>query len=249
MLVVGNWKMNLDLAAARQLTSAIASSMGSVDNVDVGICPPFVDLDAVYSILHGSGIRLGAQNMHAEDSGAFTGEISAPMLRAVGCHYVILGHSERRQYFGETNEGVSAKARKARQHNLVPIVCVGESLPQREAGSHEAVVEKQIQESLNGLEIEHASELVVAYEPVWAIGTGKTASPDQVAAMHGHIRRLLEHIFGRAVGADIPILYGGSVKPSNAEELFARNDVDGGLIGGAALKAEDFLAIVQAARR
>lgn len=241
--------MNLDLAAARQLTSAIASSMGTVDDVNVGICPPFVDLDAVYNILHGSGIRLGAQNMHEEDSGAFTGEISAPMLRAVGCHYVILGHSERRQYFGETNEGVSAKARKARQHHLVPIVCVGESLPQREAGTHEVVVEKQIQESLNGLEIEHPDELVVAYEPVWAIGTGKTASPDQVAAMHGHIRRLLEHLFGRAIGGSIPILYGGSVKPANAEELFARNDVDGGLIGGAALKADDFLAIVNAARR
>lgn len=241
--------MNLDLAAARQLTSAIASSVGSVDNVDVGVCPPFVDLDAVYSILHGSGIRLGAQNMHEEESGAFTGEISAPMLRAVGCHYVILGHSERRQFFGESNEGVSSKARKARQHNLVPIVCVGESLPQREAGNHEAVVEKQLQDSLNGLEIEHASELVVAYEPVWAIGTGKTASPEQVASMHGHIRRLLEHLFGREIGAGIPILYGGSVKPANAEDLFAQADVDGGLIGGAALKAEDFLAIVNAARR
>lgn len=249
MLVVGNWKMNLDLAGARQLTSAIASSVGSVDNVDVGVCPPFVDLDAVYSILHGTGIRLGAQNMHHEDNGAYTGEVSAPMLRAVGCHYVILGHSERRQYFGETDEGVARKARKARQHNLVPIVCVGESLPQREAGSHESVVEKQVQESLNGVEIAHAAELVVAYEPVWAIGTGKTATPDQVASMHGHIRRLLVNLFGREIGSGIPILYGGSVKPGNAEELFAQPDVDGGLIGGAALKAEDFLAIVNAARR
>ncbi len=241
--------MNLDLAAARQLTSAIASGIGSTDNVDVGVCPPFVDLDAVYAILHGSGIRLGAQNMHEADSGAYTGEISGPMLRAVGCHYVILGHSERRQFFGETNDGVSRKARKARSHRLVPIVCVGESLPQREAGDHERVVERQIQESLADIEISDASELVVAYEPVWAIGTGKTATPEQVASMHGHIRRLLEHLFGRAIGSEIPILYGGSVKPSNAEELFAQPDVDGGLIGGAALKAEDFLAIVNAARR
>jgi len=241
--------MNLDLAAARQLASAVSSSIGSVDNVDVGVCPPFVNLDAVYGVLHGTGIRLGAQNMHEADSGAYTGEISGPMLRAVGCHYVILGHSERRQYFGETNAGVSDKARKAIGHKLVPIVCVGESLPERESGSHEGVVETQVQESLSGIEISSASELVVAYEPVWAIGTGMTATPQQVADMHGHIRRLLEHTFGREIGAAIPILYGGSVKPGNAEEIFAQSNVDGGLIGGAALKADDFLAIVDAARR
>lgn len=249
MLVVGNWKMNLDLAAARQLSSAVAASVGSLETVDVGICPPFVALDAVFGILHGTGIRLGAQNMHHEESGAFTGEVSAPMLRAVGCHYVILGHSERRQYFGETDDSVSRKARKARQHNLVPIVCVGESLPEREAGNHERVVEKQLQDSLSGLDIAHASELVVAYEPVWAIGTGRTATPQQVADMHSHIRRLLEHLFGRTIGSEVPILYGGSVKPTNAEALFDQVNVDGGLIGGAALSAEDFLAIVGAARR
>lgn len=241
--------MNLDLPAARQLTSALVASVGSTEGVDVGVCPPFVNLDAVYSVLHGSGIRLGAQNMHEADSGAYTGEISAQMLRAVGCHYVILGHSERRQYFGETNEGVSRKAQQARANRLVPIVCVGESLPEREAERHEAVVEQQVRESLEGLEIDSASELVVAYEPVWAIGTGMTATPDQVEAMHAHIRRLLEHRFGRTIGAGIPILYGGSVKPGNAAELFARPDVDGGLIGGAALKAEDFQAIVDAALR
>jgi triosephosphate isomerase len=249
MLVVGNWKMNLDLAAARQLASAVSSSIGSVENVDVGVCPPYVTLDAVYSVLHGTGIRLGAQNMHVQDSGAYTGEVSAPMLRAVGCHYVILGHSERRQFFGETDTGVSEKAQKALAHKLVPIVCVGESLPQREAGSHEQVVESQIQATLNGVDISNASELVVAYEPVWAIGTGKTASPQQVADMHSHIRRLLEHLFGREIGSGIPILYGGSVKPGNAVEIFGQADVDGGLIGGAALKADDFLTIVDAARR
>jgi len=249
MLVVGNWKMNLDLAAARQLSSAIAATIGPLDTVDVGMCPPFVALDAVFAVLHGTGIRLGAQNMHEEEGGAYTGEVSASMLRAVGCHYVILGHSERRQYAGETDQTVSKKARKAREHNLVPLVCVGESLPQREAGTHQAVVEKQVMESLSGVDCTHASELVVAYEPVWAIGTGETASPQQVADMHGHIRRLLEHLFGRAVGSGIPILYGGSVKPSNAQELFNQPNVDGGLIGGASLRAEDFLSIVNAARR
>ncbi|MDA0873683.1 MAG: triose-phosphate isomerase [Bacteroidetes bacterium] len=249
MLVVGNWKMNLDLAAARQLSSALVSSLGRQDHVEVGICPPFVALDAVYSVLHGSGIRLGAQNMHEADNGAFTGEVSAPMLRAVGCHYVILGHSERRQFFVETDAGVSRKAVQARAHRLVPIVCVGESLPEREAEQHETVVQRQLRESLENVELNHASELVVAYEPVWAIGTGRTASPEQVEAMHGHIRRQLEHRFGRTIGAGIAILYGGSVKPDNAADLFDRPDVDGGLIGGASLKADDFLSIVQAARR
>lgn len=249
MLVVGNWKMNLDLAAARQLSSALVASVGSTRNVDVGICPPFVNLDTVYSALHGSGIRLGAQNMHEADSGAFTGEVSASMLRAVGCHYVILGHSERRQFFGETDAGVSRKAQQARKNRLVPIVCVGESLKERDADQHEAVVQRQVRESLENVDLDHASELVVAYEPVWAIGTGRTASPEQVEAMHAHIRRLLEHRYGRVIGAGIPILYGGSVKPDNAADLFARPDVDGGLIGGASLKADDFLAIVAAARR
>ena len=249
MLVVGNWKMNLDLAAARQLSSAIVASIGSTRDVEVGICPPFVQLDAVYSVLHGSGVRLGAQNMHEADSGAFTGEVSAPMLRAVDCHYVILGHSERRQYFGETDAGVSRKAQQARKHRLVPIVCVGESLAERDADQHEAVVQRQVRESLEAVELDHASELVVAYEPVWAIGTGRTASPEQVEAMHAHIRSQLEHRFGRTIGAGIPILYGGSVKADNARDLFARPDVDGGLIGGASLKTEDFLAIVDAARR
>ena len=249
MLVAGNWKMNLDLAAARQLTSGVVSAVGDPEGVDVAVCPPFVDLDATFSILHGSGIRLGAQNMHARDSGAFTGEISAPMLRAVGCHYVILGHSERRQYFGESDELVSEKAQQARRHRLVPIVCVGESLDQRESGDHESVVESQIRGSLSGVDVDFGSELVVAYEPVWAIGTGKTASPEQVGEMHAHIRSILLDLYGNEKGGQIDILYGGSVKPANAGELFMLENVDGGLIGGAALNAEDFAAIVNAARR
>ncbi len=248
MLVAGNWKMNLDLAAARQLTSGVVSAIGDPNPVDVAICPPFVDLDATFSILHGSGIRMGAQNMHAAESGAFTGEISAGMLRAVGCHYVILGHSERRQIFGESNAGVSHKTIQARKYRLVPIVCVGESLEQRNAGDHESVVESQVRESLEGVAIEASSEMVLAYEPVWAIGTGQTASGDQVEEMHGHIRGILEDLFGKAVGAEIAVLYGGSVNPGNAKDLFSREDVDGGLIGGASLNADKFAAIVDAAK-
>ncbi len=249
MLVAGNWKMNLDLAAARQLTSGVVAAVGSTHNVDVAICPTFVNLDAMYSIMHGSGIRLGAQTMHEADSGAYTGEISASMLRAVGCHYVILGHSERRQFFGETDDGVSRKAQQARRHRLTPIVCVGEVLEQRESGEQNKVVESQVRKSLSDVSIDNGSELVLAYEPVWAIGTGKTASPEQVAEMHSHIRSILCDLYGNAKGDDVLILYGGSVKPSNAEDLFARENVDGGLIGGASLKADDFAAIVDAARR
>jgi len=247
MLVAGNWKMNLDLAAARQLTSGLVSTIGKPKHTLVAICPPFVDLDATYSILHGSGIRMGAQNMHEADSGAFTGEVSAPMLRAVGCHYVILGHSERRQYFGETNDLVGLKAQQALRHRLVPIVCVGESLQQRDADRQNAVVEEQIRESLAGVNITSGAELVLAYEPVWAIGTGRTASPDQVEDMHTHIRALLVELYGQKMGHAIDILYGGSVKPGNASELFMRSNVDGGLIGGAALNAEDFASIVASA--
>ncbi len=247
MLVAGNWKMNLDLAAARQLTAGIVSTVGKPKNTHIAICPPFVDLDATYSILHGSGIKLGAQNMYHLDSGAYTGEVSAPMLRAVGCHYVILGHSERRELFGETNQSVSQKAIQAKTHKLVPIVCVGESLAQRDAGVHEGVVEEQVRQSLESLHVGESSELVVAYEPVWAIGTGRTASPEQVTQMHTHIRSILVELFGQKIGTGIDILYGGSVKPNNALELFSQPNVDGGLIGGASLNADDFASIVASA--
>lgn len=241
--------MNLDLAAARQLTRGVLSAVGKTVHTSVAICPPFVDLDATYSILHGSGIRLGAQNMHQADSGAFTGEVSAPMIRAVGCHYVILGHSERRQLFGETDDSVNQKVHQARLHRLVPIVCVGESLDQRDADRQNDVVEAQVRKALDSVQLEHPSELVLAYEPIWAIGTGRTASPDQVEAMHTHIRSLLIELFGQKIGFSVEILYGGSVKPGNAKELFNRKNVDGGLIGGAALNAEDFAAIVTCAEQ
>ena len=249
MLVAGNWKMNLDLAAARQLTRGVVSAVGKPQLTTIAICPPFVDLDATYSILHGSGIRMGAQNMHHEDSGAFTGEVSAPMLRAVGCHYVILGHSERRQFFSETDASINRKVHQAQKHRLVPIVCVGESLAQRDGNRQNDVVEAQLRDGLADITLEHGSELVLAYEPIWAIGTGRTATPSQVEEMHTHIRSLANELFGQKIGHSIEILYGGSVKPGNAEELFRRDNVDGGLIGGAALNAEDFASIVSSAEK
>lgn len=246
MLVAGNWKMNTDLAEAVRLASEVARATDGADGVVVAICPPFVSLEAAAEIIRDTPVRLGAQHMHAEESGAFTGEVSAPMLASVGCDYVILGHSERRQLFGETDEGVNRKVKAAIRHGLVPIVCVGETLDQREAGDEEAVVGRQLTAALDGVRIDEASDLVVAYEPVWAIGTGRTASPEQAQAMHRFIRERLGTALG-ATGEEVEILYGGSVKPDNAAELFAQPDIDGGLIGGASLDAASFARIVEAA--
>ena len=247
MLVAGNWKMNTDLAEAVRLASEVARGVGD-EAVAVAICPPFVSLEAAAEILRDTPVRLGAQNMHAEENGAFTGEISAPMLASVGCDYVILGHSERRQLFGETDEGVNRKVKAALRHGLVPILCVGETLEQREAGREEHVVGEQLRAALDGVQVAEASDVVVAYEPVWAIGTGRTASPEQAQAMHRFVRDRLVDALGET-GRAVEILYGGSVKPNNAAELFAQPDIDGGLIGGASLDAESFAAIIDAARR
>lgn len=249
MLIAGNWKMNMDLIAARQLAGALRNSLDAFDDVRVAVCPPFVALDALYGILHGSAIELGAQNMHAADSGAFTGEVSAGMLRSAGCRYVILGHSERRALFGETDADVNAKVSQAIAHRLTPILCVGERLEERDAGREEAVVAAQLKGALEGLRLAGPSDLVVAYEPVWAIGTGRTASPEQAQAMHAFIRSELTALFGANTAAGVDILYGGSMKPDNADELLSQPDVNGGLIGGASLVAESFMAIVQAAGR
>lgn len=248
MLVAGNWKMYTDLPAAVRLASEVARTTegASPEAVTVAVCPPFVSLEAVAEILRGTPLRLGAQNMHEGDEGAYTGEVSAAMLSSVGCDYVILGHSERRQHFGETDEGVGRKVRQALKHGLVPIVCVGETLDERDRGEEEAVVERQVRAALGGNALDDAEALVLAYEPVWAIGTGRTASPEQAQAMHAHLRALLRDLLGDA-GAHVQLLYGGSVKPDNAAELFAQPDIDGGLIGGASLKPDDFAAIVQAA--
>ena len=248
MLIAGNWKMNTDLAAATQLAQDVVAAVGDPGTVQVAVCPPFISLDAVFGALRGSAVRLGAQNMHAADSGAYTGEVAAAMLRSVGCDYVILGHSERRQYFGETDAGVHAKVEQALANGLIPIVCVGEMLDERKAGRERDVVRTQIAGALDGVSVDDPARLVIAYEPVWAIGTGETATPEQAQAMHAYIRSLLDEQFGEAFARDIHILYGGSMKPANAADLLKQTDVDGGLIGGAALKADSFAAIVQAAQ-
>lgn len=248
MLIAGNWKMNSDHTSARQLASAVVAAVGEPRQVTVAVCPPFVNLDATFGALHGTPIRLGAQHMHEADAGAFTGEVSASMLRAVGCHYVILGHSERRQFFGETDASVNRKIVQAHSHSLVPIVCVGETLDEREAGRAADVVSVQLNTSLKDVEVTSSERLVVAYEPVWAIGTGKTASPEEAQNMHAVIRRLLVAQFGDEIGFSIDILYGGSMNPGNASSLLEKQDVNGGLIGGASLKAEEFAQIVRTAQ-
>ena len=236
--------MNLGHAEAIGLAAdVVTATADDADAVAVAVCPPSVWLDAVAERLRESAVRLGAQNVHPEGSGAFTGEVSPPMLRDLGVHYVVVGHSERRQLFGETSAFVAEKVRAAQAAGLVPILCVGETLDEREAGDAEATVLDQLAASLDGVD---TADLVVAYEPVWAIGTGKTATPEQAQAMHAAIRQSLA---GRFEGGDaIEILYGGSVKPGNAAELFAQPDLDGALVGGASLDAESFAAIVAAAR-
>jgi triosephosphate isomerase len=248
MLIAGNWKMNTDLAAAAQLAQDVVAAVGDPGKVQVAVCPPFISLDAVFGALRGSMVRLGAQNMHHADAGAYTGEVSASMLRSVGCDYVILGHSERRQYFGETDAGVHAKVKQALTNGLVPVVCVGETLDERKGGRERDVVQAQVAGALDGVAVDDPARLVLAYEPVWAIGTGETATPDQAQEMHAFIRGLLAQTYGASVAGEVPLLYGGSMKPQNARDLLTQPDVNGGLIGGASLKAEAFVAIVQAAR-
>ena len=245
-IVAGNWKMNKTPAEARVLAGEIAKALGTEPcPVEVVVCPPAIDLPAVAETLAGTQVGVGAQNMHNEPKGAFTGEISASMLLETGVRYVILGHSERRTYFADTDATVNAKTKAALAAGLIPIVCVGETLAEREAGKTEEVVATQVRGSLADLGADIA-KVVVAYEPVWAIGTGKTATPAQAQEVHALIRRTLADMAGAGVAETIRIQYGGSMKPENAAELMAQPDIDGGLIGGAALKAESFLAIVKA---
>ena len=246
-IVAGNWKMNKTCAEARALVDAMKSELGNLQGVDVVLCPPATALQAVVGATTGTRIDVGAQNMHWEKSGAFTGELSAQMVVEVGCHYVILGHSERRQYFHETDELVNKKTKAALAAGLHPIVCVGETLQQREAGETQKVVETQVRGSLAGIDAKGLLNTVVAYEPVWAIGTGKTASPAQAQEVHALIRRVLKEISDDHVAQSMRIQYGGSVKGSNARELFHQPDIDGGLVGGASLEAKSFVEIVQGA--
>jgi triosephosphate isomerase len=247
MLVAGNWKMHTDLKGALRLAAEVVRlTEAEARAVDVAVCPPFVWLDAVREKLRGSRVALGAQNVHPEAAGAFTGEVAPPMLDALGCRYVIAGHSERRQHFGETDAFVGAKVRAVMGAGMVPILCVGETLDERDRGEAEAVVRRQLDGALDGVTLDDPARLVVAYEPVWAIGTGRTATPEQAQAMHAFARARLAARFGED-GRRVAILYGGSVKPDNAADLFAQPDLDGGLIGGASLDAEGFAAIVRAA--
>ena len=242
-IVAGNWKMNTTPVEGVELAKNVVAGRGEVCScVDFIVCPPFTHLSEVVKVTRGSGIAVGAQNCAAEAKGAYTGEVSAQMIASLGVEYVILGHSERREYYGETSKTLNAKMEQAYANGLTPIYCVGEKLDEREAGKHFDVVKAQLEEVVYNLTEEQFKNLVIAYEPVWAIGTGKTATAEQAQEIHAYIREVLRSKFG-AAAEECPILYGGSCKPSNAAEIFAKEDVDGGLIGGAALKAEDFLAI------
>ena len=245
--VAGNWKMNKTVEQATLLVADMLPGLEAVRTVDRVICPPFTSLSMVSGMLAGTEVGLGAQNLHWEESGAFTGEVSPAMVKEF-CKFVIIGHSERRALFGETDESVNLKIKAALAVGLIPIVCVGETLEENESGKTEAVVSRQVKMGFAGISKDAASDVVVAYEPVWAIGTGKAASAWQANdIIGGVVRRNLADTFGVDVADKIRILYGGSVKGSNAAEFFAQSDVDGGLIGGASLKAEDFVQIVEAA--
>jgi len=248
-LVAGNWKMNKTAAEARELVTTMSTKLREVANVEKVLCPPFFAVPALAPLLEGSGIGLGAQNLHWEEKGAFTGEVSPGMVREF-CQYVIIGHSERRAYFGETDESVNKKLHAAMKAGLTPIVCVGETLAQYEAGQTSEVVRRQISGGLAGVEAAAAPKIVVAYEPVWAIGTGKASSGENANFVHQQvIRPALTELFGAQNAQAIRILYGGSVTAANAGEFFAYPDIDGALVGGASLKPDEFIAIAKAAAR
>lgn len=245
-IVAGNWKMNTTLQEGVELASAVSEAVVKTPhNCDVVVCVPFTHLTSVAAVLDPKAVGLGAENCSEHDKGAYTGEVSASMVKSTGAGYVIIGHSERRQYFGENNAQLLAKTKQALANGLTPIFCVGEVLEQREDGSYNDVVKGQV-EALFELPINDFSKIIIAYEPVWAIGTGKTATAEQAQDMHANIRGVIKAEYGEQVADNISILYGGSCKPTNARELFSKPDVDGGLIGGAALKADSFMGIVEA---
>lgn len=245
-LVVGNWKMHGSLAGASELLAALTAGIQVSSQADIAVCPPYVHLPLVAQLLADTGIAWGSQNLSDQIEGAYTGEISAPMLKELGCRYAIVGHSERRSLLGETDLFVASKFIAAQSVNVTPILCVGESLELRESGAALAFIEGQVQAVIDKVGIESLANSVLAYEPVWAIGTGKTATPEQAQEVHAFIRELIAKQ-DQAIADDLQILYGGSVKADNAQALFAKQDIDGALVGGAALKATDFGAIYQAA--
>ncbi len=243
-ILAGNWKMNNNQADAKALVEALKPLVKDATEVDVVVGPVFTSIAAVAEAISGTNIELSAQNCHWEDSGAFTGEISPSMLKEAGCQYCIIGHSERRQYFGETDENINKKAKALYEQGIKPIICCGETLEEREAGKTMDVVSGQLKGCLADLPADKMKETVLAYEPVWAIGTGKVATKEQAQEVHAMIRGLLVELFGDEVAQAVRIQYGGSVKPDNVKELMAQEDIDGALVGGAALKADSFSAIV-----
>jgi triosephosphate isomerase len=248
-IIAGNWKMNKTVNEAEEFTKALKEKLQDIAGVDIVICPPFTCLAPIAGIIQGANIQLGAQDIYWEDSGAFTGEISCPMLKELGCKYVIIGHSERRAYFSETNESVNKKIKAVLRHNLIPIMCVGERLEEREKGKTFEIIKSHLQDGLKDLTAEQIKRTVIAYEPVWAIGTGRTATPNQAQEVHRYIRSLLAELYDRDTAVLVRIQYGGSVKPENIAELMVQEDVDGSLVGGASLNLDSFVRIVKAVRQ
>lgn len=244
-IVAGNWKMHKLVGEARDLASDVADASSSLDAVELILAPTYVSLPAVHEELAGTDVRLSAQNVHWTESGAYTGEVAPPMLIDVGCSHAIIGHSERRQYFDETDASVNRRARAALDHDLTPIICVGESLAERRSGETELKIKLQVRAALSDIEASDAREIIIAYEPLWAIGTGESATPQQAQDSHATIRELIGDVYDTDVADDIRILYGGSVKPHNIDALIEQPDLDGALIGSASLESDSFLSIAQ----
>lgn len=246
-IIAGNWKMNKTGVEAASFARDLKIKTLNINKTEIVVCPPFTAIIPVYEILKESRIKIGAQNVHWEPSGAYTGEVSAEMIEKAGCKYVIIGHSERRQYFGETNQTVNKKIKQTLTTSLSPIVCIGETLHQRQEGHTREIVKTQIIEGLERLSADQIKRLVLAYEPIWAIGTGVTATPEQAEEVHQFIRELIQQIFNSQVADSAHILYGGSVKPENIKELLSQKNIDGGLIGGASLNVDSFVAMIKIA--
>ncbi len=245
IIIAGNWKMNKTQIEAIEFVNQLKRAIADIQEVDIVVCPPFTALADVKDVLLESNIGLGAQNLFWEDSGAYTGEVSAPMLKSLDVQYVIIGHSERRQYFQETDATVNKRLKSALKHGLIPIVCIGETLAEREAGKTFVVIKTQCLGGLQGISSEEMKKIILAYEPVWAIGTGKTATPQQAQEVHAFIRRQLQEMFDEETAAEVRIQYGGSVKPDNTNDLMSQPDIDGALVGGASLKADSFVDIIK----
>lgn len=245
-VIAGNWKMNKDLAGSQKFLEEVGEKVPASDKVEAIVCAPFPYLTSLVEKAKGTQVKISAQNMHFEDEGAYTGEVSPVMLKDIGVTHVVLGHSERREYFGETDEIVNKKTQAAFKHDLTPIVCVGESLEQREANETNAHVENQVKKALEGLTEEQVAKTIIAYEPIWAIGTGKTASSEQANEVCTHIREVVKETVSEKAAEELIIQYGGSVKPENIEELLEQSDIDGALVGGASLESDSFLKLVEA---